>query len=181
MKWFLKMKKKGCFREGAPIVLCLALFCYQFASSFGLRVYKTDVLGSNFMPRVTSVTGLVSILLILILNYGAGKFAPSPDKAESSEDSSPAAAAGPQHIPAVIRKHSGLVAIVLIALYIACMRPLGFILSTFLYLCAQLFLFAPPRNRRAVFILVLSAVFSVSVYFLFKYAFSVLLPAGIAG
>lgn len=181
MKWFYEMRKKGCFREGAPIILCLALFCYQFASSFGLRVYKTDVLGSNFMPRATSITGIVSILFIVILNHGAGKFNPSSGKTEPSDASSSAAATGPQHIPVVIRNQSGLVAIVLIALYIACMRPLGFILSTFLYLCAQLFLFAPSRNRRTVFILVLSAVFSVSVYFLFKYAFSVLLPAGIAG
>lgn len=181
MKRFSEMRKKGYFRELAPVVLCLVFFGYQFAASFGLRVYKTDVLGSNFMPRVTSVIGVVCILLILLLNHGVKKFVPSSEEAESSDAASSVVETGPHTITGIIKKQSGLVTLVLIALYIVCMRPLGFILATFLYLCAQLFLFVSPRKRRTAFILLLSAVFSASVYFLFKYAFSVMLPAGILG
>jgi hypothetical protein len=165
----------GGIRELAPLVLAAVFFLYQLISSFWLRAYATDVISSDFMPRITGIIALFCIAGILISKYF---------EAKTMNDSGPPQP--PKKRPAFtlmgfIKGNIAITTLVLIGVYIAAMKPLGFILSSFLYLSLQIFLFAPEGKRRPVFTLVLSAVFSVAAYLLFMKGFSILLPPGILG
>ena len=66
-----------------------------------------------------------------------------------------------------------------LVLYIIGLSTLGFIISTFVFLTAQIFLFAPKEKRKPLPILLPAAICTAVVYFLFSYVFSVSLPFGI--
>lgn len=64
---------------------------------------------------------------------------------------------------------------VLIVGYMMALRPLGFVVASYLFLAAAM-LYLHRRNY--VFLLVLSAVAVAVIYFLFRYVFIVVLPRG---
>ena len=87
---------------------------------------------------------------------------------------------GEKHEPAYyIQKYITVITLLFITVYISLMKPLGFILSTIIYLFAQILLIAPRDKKKPVFILILSVVVSVALYAIFVKGFSVILPAGI--
>jgi hypothetical protein len=165
----------GGTRELVPLVFSAMFFLYQLINSFSLRAYATDVISSDFMPRITGVIALFCIAGIVIGKYFETKAA-NDKKTRQTPKSRPAFT-----LMGFMRENIALTTLVLIGVYIAAMRPLGFILSSFLYLSLQIFLFAPKGKRRPVFTLILSAVFSVAAYLLFMKGFSILLPPGILG
>ncbi|MEG1584915.1 MAG: tripartite tricarboxylate transporter TctB family protein, partial [Anaerovorax sp.] len=67
----------------------------------------------------------------------------------------------------------------LLVLYVAAFKPLGFILSSVAFLfCAMLFL-TPKEKRNWIYIVALSVIIPIAVYFLFVSGFRLKLPAGI--
>lgn len=66
-----------------------------------------------------------------------------------------------------------------LALFIALITPLGFLISCFLFLLAEFNILARKEERKPVVSLILALAASVLIYSLFKYAFQMPLPAGI--
>ena len=64
----------------------------------------------------------------------------------------------------------------LIALYMIALEPLGFLVSSFLFLVAAMFVLG---DRRILHIAVISAVSLAVIYVIFQTAFSVVLPDGV--
>jgi len=64
----------------------------------------------------------------------------------------------------------------LIALYMFALEPLGFVVSSFLFLAAGMWVLG---SRRIVYNLVVSAFSLAVIYVIFQTAFSVVLPAGV--
>lgn len=73
--------------------------------------------------------------------------------------------------------------IVLLALYIGLYQSLGFILSSIAYLISQSLLLTPAEKRKkwALFIVILSVVFTVGVYVIFSKYLTLFLPSGLLG
>lgn len=69
----------------------------------------------------------------------------------------------------------------ILILYMALMSVLGFMISTALFLMASMLLLTPAEKRRLPFMIVLSLVVSVGVYYLFVNGLDLVLPAGILG
>jgi putative tricarboxylic transport membrane protein len=65
---------------------------------------------------------------------------------------------------------------VLIVVYMFALEPLGFVVSSFLFLVAGMWLLG---SRRVVYNVVVSAASLAAVYVVFQTAFSVVLPAGL--
>ncbi len=64
----------------------------------------------------------------------------------------------------------------LIVGYILTLEPLGFILSSFLFLAAAMFALG---SRRILYTIVVSALSLAAIYLIFQTAFSVVLPEGV--
>jgi len=75
------------------------------------------------------------------------------------------------------------ITVLLICAYIFCFTRLGFILSSILFLLAEIFLLIPAENRKkwALFTVCFSVGVPVVIYFLFTKLLSMFLPRGLLG
>lgn len=75
-----------------------------------------------------------------------------------------------------------LESIMLVLIYVFILQPVGFIISTMLYLMLQMLVLSPDNERGKKDILklaVINIIFTMIVFFLFRYGFKIVLPAGI--
>ena len=128
------------------------------------RVMK---IGPNFMPLV--IGSLILILALMLLFSSIKNFKRNAAKAEA--------------MPADTSDYKRVLAsLVLVVIYVNILAPVGFILSTLGYLFLQIIVLAPNDRRTAKNILlyaVIDVVFVLVVFFLFRYGFKIVLPAGI--
>ena len=68
---------------------------------------------------------------------------------------------------------------VVLLIYIALIQPVGFLISTFLFLFAEFNILSYKEDRKIGFTLIFALICAVAIYALFKYAFSMPLPQGI--
>ncbi len=75
-----------------------------------------------------------------------------------------------------------LISFMLILVYVYLLQPVGFIVTTILYLPLQMYVLAPDEKKTKkdmVQLAVTSVIFTFVVFFLFRYGFKIILPAGI--
>ena len=68
--------------------------------------------------------------------------------------------------------------------YVFVIEPAGFLLSSIVYLFAQITILAPKEKRGIkgiILFAVIAVVVCVAVYFIFRFGLNVMLPAGILG
>lgn len=149
-------------------VFFLLLSLLLIALGIALPPSKVMEIGPDFMPIVVGViTAVLSVALILTSIPKIRKFDPAavvPSDEEEVED--------PDYVKVVS-------SLVLILLYIVAFRPVGFILSTFVYLPFQIFVMAPTSKRKPVQFVLISLIVTLAVFFLFRYGFKIVLPQGI--
>ena len=62
------------------------------------------------------------------------------------------------------------------------LQPVGFILSTMVYLLLQMLVLSPDDERdpkHIIRLVIIDVIFTLVVFFLFRYGFKIVLPAGI--
>lgn len=75
-----------------------------------------------------------------------------------------------------------LTSFILILVYVFILQPVGFLVSTLLYLPFQMLVLAPSekRGRKDIIqLLIIDVLFTFIVFFLFRYGFKIILPTGI--
>lgn len=75
-----------------------------------------------------------------------------------------------------------LLSIILVLIYVFILQPIGFIVSTIVYLPLQMLILSPEDKRKKkdiIQLLIIDIVFTLIVFFLFRYGFKIVLPAGI--
>lgn len=75
-----------------------------------------------------------------------------------------------------------LTSFILILIYVFILQPVGFIVSTLLYLPLQMLVLAPSEKRGKkdiIQLLIIDVLFTFIVFFLFRYGFKIILPTGI--
>ena len=75
-----------------------------------------------------------------------------------------------------------IISFILILIYVFALKSAGFIINTVLYLPVQMFVLAPEDKRSKMDFLklvVISVTFTFIVFFLFRYGFKIILPAGL--
>ena len=128
---------------------------------------KVMSIGPDFMPTVIGVTTLILAVLLLILTVMRTK-----------ERETALAKAEPEDFD----YRRMLYSLVLILIYVFIMQPVGFILSTIIYLIPQFLVLAPDEERNkkeAIKLVVISIIFTIIVFLLFRYGFKIVLPAGL--
>ena len=135
---------------------------------FAQQLPKSRVMkiGPDFMPMVIGI--LIFVLALMLLFSAVKNFKANAAKAEA--------------MPADTSDYKRVLAsLVLVVIYVNILAPVGFILSTLGYLFLQIVVLAPNDRRDAKNILtyaIIDVVFVFVVFFLFRYGFKIVLPAG---
>jgi len=128
---------------------------------------KVMSIGPDFMPIVIAVTTLLLAVILLILTVVRRK-----------ERAAALAKAAPEDFD----YRRMLSSLVLILAYVFILQPVGFIVSTVIYLLPQFLVLSPAKERTkqaAIKLLIIDVIFTMAVFFLFRYGFKIVLPAGI--
>lgn len=144
-------------------ILMLAVGLFLLLAAGSIPSGAAVGIGSDFMPRVAS--GLMAVLGIIILISGVK---------EAKKDGAQEEANAPAPLPKGL-----LCTVALLFLYMLLMVPVGFIITTVLYITAQAMILAPQEKRNPLLFFVFSLAFTIVIYFVFRNAFSLMLPSGI--
>lgn len=157
------MKQKINWEDIGIGIVIIVVGAVLFASSMNLPGGNSLTKGADFMPKV--ISAILTILGICFVLSALIKRVEAPAN----------------HLPDKTETVRLGISFVLLFLYIFLLEKIGFIIMTFLYICAQSWFITPKEKRKPVSLAVISAVVSVTVYFLFVYGLKLMLPAGILG
>lgn len=124
-------------------------------------------IGPDFIPMCIGVMTFVLAAALVFLNiknmkiYVAQAEAEGPEKADYKRV---------------------LTSFIIILVYVFVLKSVGFIISTLVYLPVQMFILAPEERRgkkNVIQLLLTDVLFTFVVFFLFRYGFKIVLPAGI--
>jgi putative tricarboxylic transport membrane protein len=157
-------KKYGDYVTSCFFIL-ISIGMYMMAVA--LPKSKIMSIGPDFMPKlVSTVTGALAVLLLVKTIYKSRKNG-SATAEESPEDCD---------------YKKMLSSLILILIYVFIFQPAGFILATMLYLICQFIVLAPPPERtkkKIIGLVIIDVVFTLVVFYLFRYGFEIVLPAGL--
>lgn len=139
--------------------LFLAFGAFLFVQSLGIKHMMKNDVGSAFFPKVIAVAiiGMATLRLVMALQ--------EKDTGTTKKSS--------------IDMKGGWLTILLVGLYVIAFQPVGFLISTAVYLFLQILVLTPADKRKIPVILAISVIASVFIWVLFNYAISSPLPKGI--
>ena len=135
-----------------------------FIMTFFMRRLTVLSVGPEFMPRI--VFGMMMVLGLVVAAEGLKNCR---------------TAAADEALEPKPRNKTALLTLLLIMIYIACLKQIGFLITTAAYLFFQIMILAPKENRRPLQFLIIAVLSSSIIYYLFLNVFQLLLPAGILG
>lgn len=140
-----------------------------FAST-SIRVDKfssSPVDNAAFLPRL--IFGILIVIGIVLIVMGAQDM--KKNKAKVLE--------GEALEKASVETLRSLGALLLLAAYILCFKPVGFIISSIVFLIGMMFYMTKKEDRKPILFIVISVAMTLIVYFCFKQFLYIYLPAGI--
>lgn len=163
-------KTKLNFEIVSGICFLIISVAYYIAAT-KLPKSKLFDIGADFMPKIYAVgLGLLSLAFIVL---GAVKIKKSVTAEESSGKEKEEY---PTEYDRVVKT-----SVIFIA-YVFLMKPVGFIISTFVFLIVEMILFAPDNKKTKkdiILYIVISLISSIGLYYAFRNGFHVLLPKGL--
>ena len=165
-----KQRLADCYQKYRTAVCAGVLFLFfawvtYYSEKIPVLVTTISV-DAKFWPRVIGIMGCIFSLLMLVQSLLEIR------QKEKREKASGEAEAGSS------RKNRSFQTLGLIFLYILGLSYLGFFLMTGLYLFFQFLVLSEPGNRDPKRLALISAAFTIGVYLVFHYAFSMVLPQG---
>jgi len=143
--------------------LFLILGAGMFYMSFGIKHRIPSDVGSAYVPKFIAICIMVAAGAKLIFTL--------MDKSAS----------GKKKEGMAFDKLGGIGTIVLMFTYMLALEPVGFILSSIIYLFLQIMLLSNKDNRKPVLFAIIAVVLPVAVSALFYYVINMPLPKGILG
>ena len=141
-------------------VLFLAFGVFLFIESLGVKHMMKNDVGSGFFPKV---------IAIAIIAVAAIRFIMALREKETENKASDSDMLG------------GWLTVALIGLYVIAFNTVGFIISTIIYLFAQILVLTPKEKRNWITISIISIVAPFALYTLFTHVISSPLPKGLFG
>ena len=148
-------------------VFFMVLSGAMMAAAKMLPKSKVMDIGPDFMPMCIGIVTVALAAILTFLNIKNFKLRASeidPSTIESCDYK---------------RVFSSMI---LVLIYVFILQPVGFIISTMLYLMFQMLVLSPDEKRgkkNIIQLVVINVVFTMVVFFLFRYGFKIVLPAGI--
>lgn len=148
-------------------VFFMVLSAILMAMAQMLPKSKVMDIGPDFMPMVI---GCVTFILAAILTFlNIKNFKMRAKELEGVE------------IPSCDYKRV-FSSVILVLVYVFALQPVGFIISTLVFLLLQMLVLSPDDERdkkHIIMLAVIDIIFTMVVFFLFRYGFKIVLPAGI--
>ena len=129
-------------------------------------------LDARFMPRLWGTVLLILSLILVVRGIKQRKAAVASGEIDASKKSL---------IESIADSREVLLSFVFLAIYVAIMEPIGFLISTAVYLYAEILLLTEKSKRNYIIPLIVAIIFAVGIDFIFVRFLNVLLPAGIFG
>ena len=139
-------------------------------NSATIRVDKfssSPVDNAAFMPRL--IFGILIVIGIVMIVQGIQNIKKNKKKLLESEALEKAS----------METLRSLGALLMLAAYILCFKPVGFIISSILFLVGMMFYMTKKEDRKPIVFIIISVVMTLVVYFCFKKFLYIYLPAGI--
>jgi putative tricarboxylic transport membrane protein len=159
-------------------LVLIAFSIAMFISSFSIEKLTVSKIGSDFSPRLVAV--LVFVLSIILV-FNAIRSLKAQKALSKSLDENSVSEKKVNLDKEKANYVAVLLSICLIIVYLFLMPTIGFLITTALYLFCQFNLMALKEKRKPIQLAVIAIITSVSIYFLFKNVFYLMLPAGILG
>ena len=185
MKFREVLNKNGGIKEFFVPVIFGGWLLYQFISSFSLKQSNFDSLGSNGYARIVSGCGLLLIGVYLIercitlyraCQNAAQEPADTVKKQGPAEQGATKKRDSRQSFIQWARIHYEISMLVMCVLYVFLIGQIGFVIPSAAYLFAAMMLYSTKENRNLIAIGILTVLFSVGIYFIFRYGFKIILP-----
>lgn len=148
-------------------VFFMALSAILMVMAQMLPKSKVMEIGPDFMPMV--IGGLTFALAAILTFLSVKNF-----KMHAAE-------IDPSKLPECDYKRV-LLSVILVLVYVFILQPVGFIVTTLVFLPLQMLVLSPEDKRGKkdiILLLVIDVIFTLAVFFLFRYGFKIVLPAGI--
>lgn len=153
----------------AGIVL-LFVSVIMFSATLSFKKLTTSLVGPAFMPQV--IAGLIALMSIAIIVQGVKSV-----KASRAEKSSTDAVVEEKPKEEVTYRPV-ILTFVLMAVYVAVMPFVGFLITTAVYMFIQMMILSDKPERKWLLFVVVSLVASATIYYVFRNVFYVMLPSG---
>lgn len=171
---------KNNYRKGrndffSGIVLCVFAAAYFYAATQIkiMKMLSTSFLNASSVPKLWGV--LLFLLGVVLIVRGRLQI-----QRAKRDGTAPAPVPVGQQINTFLsQNYAVILMLVVLALYVFLMEPVGFLISTVLFLWAEFNILSRKTERRLVLTGILAVVFGVAIYLLFRYAFAMPLPQGI--
>ena len=124
-------------------------------------------IGPDFMPTVVGIVTLILSTALLVISLKGLKTRVAEVEANP---------------PAECDYKRMLISLILILVYVFALKPIGFIVTTLVYLPIQMYVLADAEHRGKkdiITLLIIDVIFTFAVFFLFRYGFKIVLPQGI--
>lgn len=148
-------------------VFFMALSAIMMVMAQMLPKSKVMEIGPDFMPMVIGAITFVLAAILTFLNVKNMKMR--------------VAEIDPSKIDDCDYKRV-LLSALLVLIYVFILQPVGFIVSTLVFLPLQMLVLSPDDQRgkkQVIQLLIIDVIFTMVVFFLFRYGFKIVLPAGI--
>lgn len=157
----MKLLKNKDLISGA---LLLALSVWAFVDTEKYNVSSISSYGNPAtVPRF--VIAIIFIMAVVILTDGIKQLKHAETEQEEVKPFK-------EYLPVVIT-------FILLAAYVTCLRLVGFVISTFVYMILQMFTLSCFDKKRLCIYLIIACVTAPLLYWVFRSLFNVMLPAGI--
>ena len=151
-------------RKLSELIISIVLFiagAVLFISSQEIEVGAAMGQGGDFMPKLCSVLWLIISGLLTIFTV--------MNKDDSGKE-------------ITISLKGFFATLILLIAYVTFLKPIGFVITSILYMFVQMLLFVPAEYRTKknyMFFLIISIIIPVAVNALFVNVFSLILPTGV--
>lgn len=148
-------------------IFFIVLSIVMMIAAQALPKSKVMDIGPDFMPMVIGAVSLVLAVALLVITLM--RFKANAEKIASEK-------------PEVYDYKRVLLSILLMLVYVFTFKPIGFIVATLIYLPLQITVLAPDDKRTKkdiILYVVIDVIFTLAVFFLFRYGFKIMMPAGI--
>ncbi len=163
------MKETGFMKRYSDLIsgsVLLILGVAIFIGSFSIKRLTVSLVGAAFLPQIVSV--LIFAFSIPILVSGVRNLRADivevPDSPEEKTD---------------INHSATWLTILLLIVYVALYKQIGFIVMSILYLFLQMVILAPKSRRNYLLFGIMAVGVPLIIYFSFIKIFYLMLPAGI--
>ena len=157
----------------SALVLIVVSIVVFFASDRLEAKTRMDI-GPDFMPKL--VAALTFLLSLVLLAQAVQR-----NMALRAQGQMPDVGRGPVRQGDLIVRYADWISLLLILAYTIAFEPLGFVLSTTIFLFLQFIVMSRSGERRYIRFALVAGVVSAVSYFVFLRLFYVFLPTGLLG